>query len=60
MRLQTWSLQSQNELRRYEHKNMDDEKKEMTFQQFLLLLEFLPDGVSLEVTWGENAHGANE
>lgn len=39
---------------------MDDEKKEMTFQQFLLLLEFLPDGVSLEVTWGESADGANE
>jgi len=39
---------------------MDDKKKEMTFQQFLLLLEFLPDGVSLEVTWGENADGANE
>lgn len=36
-----------------------DEKREMTFQQFLLLLKFLPDGVSLEVTWGENADGTN-
>ena len=60
MRLQIWSLQSKNEHRRYEHKKKNKEKKEMTFQQFLLLLEFLPDGVSLEVTWGESADGANE
>lgn len=37
-----------------------NENREMTFQQFLLLLAFLPEGISLEVTWGECTDGTKE